>query len=219
MAPQIHPHARVEEGVQIGDGTAVWHGVHIRERSVVGRSCILGEGTYIAYDVRIGDLVKINTKVYVCTGVTIGDGCLIAAHVVFTNERAPRATDPAITTLLTSAPTERTERTEVGRGVTIGANATIGPGVSLGDYCMVGMGAVVTVDVPAHGLVVGNPARLVGLVARDGTKVLGLRPGEQLPDRARIPCPDDGELIVRGSSITHLGGTPTEGEDGLAGGA
>ena len=171
MAAKIHPDARLEEGVQIGDGTAVWHGVHIRERSVVGRSCILGEGTYIAYDVRIGDLVKINTQVYVCTGVTIGDGCLIAAHVVFTNERAPRATDPAITALRASAPTERTERTEVGRGATIGANATIGPGVSLGDYCMVGMGAVVTVDVPAHGLVVGQPAKASGWVCGCGMRL------------------------------------------------
>ena len=202
-APRIHPTAIIERGAVIGDGTAVWDGAHVRERAVIGRDCIIGEKTYIAYDVRIGDLVKINAHVYVCTGVTIGDGCLIAAHVVFTNDRAPRATDPDVGRLLGSSPTERTERCRVGRGASIGANATIGPGLVLGDWCMVGMGAVVTADVPPYALVMGNPARIAGLVARDGTRVLALRAGEPLPRSARIPCPGDGELVVDEDRIAH----------------
>ena len=119
--------------------------------------------------------------------------------------RAPRATDRDLTRLLGSGPTERTERCRVGRGASIGANATIGPGVSLGEWSMVGMGAVVTADVPPHGLVVGNPARLVGLVARDGTRVLSIQPGEDLPHSARIACPGDGELVVDGGRVQHRG--------------
>lgn len=196
MIDVIHPTAIVEPGVELGDRTAVWDGVHIRAGAVVGSDCIVGEKTYVAYDVRIGDLVKLNAHVYVCAGVTIEDGCLVAAGAVFTNEKAPRATDVEITALLPSEPTEHTLRTAVRRGATIGANATIGPGLELGEYCMVGMGSVVTASVPAHGLVVGNPARLVGLVARNGQRVLRLDEAEPLPADATIECPGDGVLVV-----------------------
>lgn len=206
MAPRIHPTAIIEDGVEIGEGTAIWDGVHVRERAVIGRDCIVGEKSYVAYDVRIGDLVKINAHVYVCAGVTIDDGCLLAAGVVFTNELTPRATDAEITRLLPSDPTEHTLRTRVGRGATVGANATIGPGLDLGEYCMVGMGAVVTADVPAHGLVVGNPARLVGLVSRDGTRVLALSAGEALPSSGRFRCEGDGFLVVAEGRVVWVEG-------------
>ena len=164
----IHPTAIIEEGVEIGSGTVVWDGVHIRHGAAIGRDCIFGEKTYIAYDVRIGNLCKINGHVSICAGVEVGDGCLIASHVVFANELYPRATDPEITRLLPSEPTDQTLLTKVGKGVSIGANATIGPGITLGDFCMVGMGAVVTENVPEFGLVVGNPARLIGHVDHGG---------------------------------------------------
>lgn len=167
-APVIHPTALIEEGVEIGDGTRVWNHVHIRHHARIGRSCIVGEKTYIAYGVTIGDFVKINTAVFVCAGVTVEDFAMLSAHVVFTNDRFPRAGNHELTDLETSDVTEETLETRVGRGATVGANATIGPGVDLGDFCMVGMGAVVTHDVPAHGLVVGNPARLVGWVCQCG---------------------------------------------------
>lgn len=167
-APVIHPTALVEEGVEIGDGTRVWDNVHIRRHARIGRSCIVGEKSYVAYGVVIGDFVKINTAVYICAGVTVEDFVMLSAHVVFTNDRFPRAGNRELTGLETSDVTDETLETRVGRGATVGANATLGPGVDLGAFCMVGMGAVVTRDVAAHGLVVGNPARLVGWVCRCG---------------------------------------------------
>ena len=202
-AYRVHPTAIVEDGVQIGAGTAIWDGVHIRHGARLCRDCIVGEKSYIAYDVRIGDLCKINAHAYLCAGVELGEGCMISAHVVFTNDRAPRATNPEVTELRTSAPDEHTLSSRVGRGATVGANATIGPGVSLGAFCMVGMGSVVTRDVPPHGLVVGNPARLVGLVARDGTRVLSIDPDEGLPAASRVPCPGDGVLVVEDGTVRH----------------
>ena len=168
---RIHPTAIVESGVRIGEGTAVWDGVHIRRGARIGRDCIVGEKTYLAGDVRVGDLVKLNACVYVCAGVEIEDGVMVAAHTVFTNDRLPRATDPELRALRTSEPTATTLTTRVRRGASIGANCTIGPGLELGEFCMVGMGSAVTHDVPAHALVVGNPARLHGVVCRCGELV------------------------------------------------
>jgi acetyltransferase-like isoleucine patch superfamily enzyme len=170
-APRVHPTALIEDGVTLGPGTSVWDGVHIRKGSRIGRDCIVGEKTYVAYDVRIGDMVKLNACVYVCAGVTIEDGVMVAAHTVFTNDRFPRATDPELRALRTSEPTDETLATFVRRGASIGANCTIGPGLELGAFCMVGMGSVVTADVPPHALVLGNPARLAGAVCRCGELV------------------------------------------------
>lgn len=169
--PRIHPTAIVETDVELGAGTAVWDNVHLRRGARIGGECILGEKTYVAYDVRIGDRCKLNANVYVCAGVTIEDGVMVAAHTVFTNDLHPRATDPDMLALATSAPTAATLHTIVRRGATIGANSTIGPGVELGAFCMIGMGSVVTTDVPPHALVLGNPARLVGIVCRCGEVV------------------------------------------------
>lgn len=170
-APRVHPSALIEADALLGPGTAVWDGVHIRRGAHLGRDCIVGEKTYIAYDVRIGDMVKLNACVYVCAGVTIEDGVMVAAHTVFTNDRLPRATDPELRALRTSDPTEHTLATHVRRGASIGANCTIGPGLELGAFCMVGMGSVVTANVPPHALVLGNPARLAGAVCRCGALV------------------------------------------------
>ena len=104
--PRIHPTAIVEPGVDIGDGTAVWDNVHLRGPSTIGRDCIVGEKTYIAYDVVIGDLCKLNANVYVCAGVTIEAGVMVAAHTVFTNDLLPRATDPDVQALQTSVEKE-----------------------------------------------------------------------------------------------------------------
>ena len=177
----VHPTALVEDGVVLGPGTRVWDGVHIRRGARLGHDCIVGEKTYIAYDVVIGSYVKINAVVYVCAGVVIDDFCMIAAHTVFTNDRVPRSGTRDLTGLETSDPTEETLFTRLRRGVTIGANATIGPGVTLGEFSMIGMGAVVTRDVPAHALVTGNPARLAGWVSACGEPILR---GRDLPETA-----------------------------------
>lgn len=165
---RIHETAIIEPGVRIGRGTAVWDNVHIRRNVRIGENCIVGEKTYIAYDVEIGNLVKLNAFVYICTGVTIEDMVMVSAGTVFTNDRFPRAADPDRLELLSSDPTEETLRTRIRKGTTIGANATVGPGIEIGEFAMVGMGAVVTRNVPPYTLVVGNPAKPQGCVCRCG---------------------------------------------------
>ena len=169
---RIHPTAIVEAGVRIGPGTSIWDNVHIRRSTCVGAECIVGEKTYIAYDVRIGNRVKINAFVYICNAVTIDDGVMIGAGVVFTNDRYPRATTPDLRLIRPSEPDEHTLLTLVREGATIGAASTVGCDLVIGRFAMVGMGSVVTRSVPDFGLVFGNPARCVGYVCRCGIPLL-----------------------------------------------
>jgi len=170
----IHDTAIIEEGVVIGRDTAIWDNVHIRHGAQIGNHTIVGEKSYLAYDVSVGDNVKINAFVYICAGVTIEDMCMISAGTVFTNDLYPRSMNRELTALETSDVTTDTLPTRVRKGTTIGANATIGPGLELGAFCMVGMGAVVTRDVPDQALVVGNPARIVGHVCVCGPRLVDL---------------------------------------------
>src|SRR5437870_7375677 len=144
MTISIHPTAIIEADVEIGPGTAVWDNVHIRHSTCIGELCLIGEKTYIAYDVRIGNRVKINALVYICTAVTIEDGVMNSAGTIFTNDRFPRATTPDLKRLRPSEPDEHTLPTLVRAGATIGANCTVGSGLEVGRFAMVGMGAVVT---------------------------------------------------------------------------
>jgi acetyltransferase-like isoleucine patch superfamily enzyme len=171
ITARVHPTAIVEAGVELGDGTSVWDNVHIRGPSKLGQSCIVGGKSYIAYDVEIGDFVKINSFVYIPAGVTIGRGVMISAGTIFTNDPTPRATDPDLLGLQDSGWQEDHRRTVVEDGASIGAGCRIGPGVTIGAFAMVGMGSVVTKDVPAFHLVVGAPARTVGAVCRCGAVV------------------------------------------------
>jgi UDP-2-acetamido-3-amino-2,3-dideoxy-glucuronate N-acetyltransferase len=179
--PRIHPTALIEDGVRIGPRTQVWNGVHVRGPARIGHDCIIGEKTYIAYGVEIGNFVKINAMVYIPTGITIEDRVMIAAGAIFTNDRYPRAFDDRVEGLATSGPTEDIVGSRVAEGATVGAGARIGPGVSIGSYAMVGMGAVVTADVPAHALVVGNPARIRGWVCICGRPLPSHAPDALLP--------------------------------------
>lgn len=165
---RIHPTAIVEEGVSIGSETSVWDSVHIRKNTVIGDNCIIGEKTYISYDVKVGHSVKVNSFVYICTGVIIENHVMISAGTVFTNDRVPRAFDPDGHSIKTSDPTEETLKTRVCKGATIGAGSILGPGIELGEYCMIGMGSIVTHDVAPHQLVYGNPAKPRGFVCLCG---------------------------------------------------
>ena len=202
-APRVHPSAIVEPGVEIGADTAIWDSVHLRAPSRIGRECIIGEKTYIAYGVVIGDRVKINAHVYVCAGVTVEDQVMIAAGVIFTNDRYPRACDPDTGALAPSEPTADTLSTTVRCGATIGAGALIGPGLEIGSYAMVGMGSVVVADVPSHGLVYGNPARLHGFVCVCGTPLAAARHAADA-----FHCPRCGRGFARHlrDGVVHLSG-------------
>ncbi len=157
----IHPSAIVDEGAKIGEGTRIWHFAHIRGSAKVGAGCNIGKDVYIDADVTIGNNVKIQNGVSVYHGVTIEDDVFCGPHMTFTNDMHPRAFSDSWETV----------DTLVKKGASIGANATILCGIVLGEYCMVGSGAVVTKDVPAYGLMVGNPARLVGFVCKCGKPV------------------------------------------------
>src|SRR5437763_2262956 len=168
MTVCIHPTAIIEEGVEIGQGTAIWDNVHIRRSTRIGEQCIIGEKTYIAYDVHIGNRVKINAFVYICNAVTIEDGAMISAGTIFTNDRFPRATTPDLKQLRPSEPDEHTLPTLVREGATIGARCTIGNDLAIGRFAMIGMGSVVTRSVADFHLALGHPARSVGCVCRCG---------------------------------------------------
>jgi UDP-2-acetamido-3-amino-2,3-dideoxy-glucuronate N-acetyltransferase len=205
MTATVHGTAIVEPGVELGEGTVVWDSVHIRGPGTrIGADCIVGEKTYIAYGVRIGDRVKLNAFVYVPTGVTIEDGVMVSAHVAFTNDRYPRATTPDLRRLRPSEPDDGTLATVVREGATIGAGAAVGPGLEIGRFAMVAMGAVVTRPVLDFHLVAGNPARTVGVVGREGVPLLRATDG-CLPDTGALVCPASGlSYTVRGGAVVEL---------------
>jgi acetyltransferase-like isoleucine patch superfamily enzyme len=165
----IHPTAEVSPRAQIGAGTRIWHQAQVREEAQLGRNCIVGKGAYIDTGVVVGDNVKIQNGAYLYHGVTIEDGVFIGPRVCFTNDTFPRS----ITldgTLKTDADWE-VGRTLVRYGASLGAGAIVLPDLIVGKFALVGSGAVVTRSVPDHGLVVGNPARLIGFVCRCGRRL------------------------------------------------
>ncbi len=210
VTARLHPTARIEPGAEIGDGTAVWDHVHIRGPSRIGRDCIIGEKTYIAYDVAIGDRVKINAFVYVCAQVTIETGVMIAAGTIFTNDRFPRATTPDLTALRSSAVDEHTLPTLVREGATIGAGCVIGCGLEIGRFAMVGMASVVTRSVADFHLVIGHPARTAGYVCRCGEPILRFEGLSVPPTMAELTCPSCSRRYdLRGGHVIEHAPPPT----------
>ena len=156
-----HETAIVDSGVHIGAGTKVWHFSHIMSGANLGTHCNLGQNVFIAAGVEIGSNVKIQNNVSVYSGVTLEDDVFLGPSMVFTNVNTPRSF------------VERKDylETRVGKGASIGANATVVCGNDIGNYALVGAGAVVTSPVPAHALMYGVPAKQHGWVSRNGMKL------------------------------------------------
>jgi len=154
----VHQLAVIDQGAQIGKGTKVWHFAHVRGTAKIGERCIIGNNVYVDADVTIGNGVKIQNGVSVYHGVTIEDDVFCGPHMTFTNDMYPRAFGESWEVF----------KTLVKKGASIGAHAVVVCDTTLGEYCMVAAGAVVTKSVPAHGLVMGNPAKLVGFVCKCG---------------------------------------------------
>lgn len=159
-----HETALVDDGVDVGDGTKIWHFSHILKGSKIGRRCSLGQNVVVGPNVSIGDDCKIQNNVSVYDGVTLEDGVFCGPSCVFTNVRNPRAF---------VSRREKFEPTLVRRGASIGANATVRLGVTLGEYCFIAAGAVVVKDVPPHALVAGVPAHQIGWVSHAGEVLKG----------------------------------------------
>jgi UDP-2-acetamido-3-amino-2,3-dideoxy-glucuronate N-acetyltransferase len=158
----VHPSSYVDEPCEIGAGTKIWHFCHVMKDSVIGRNCVLGQNVLVSSGVRLGENCKIQNNVSLYTGVVLEDHVFCGPSMVFTNVVNPRSE---------VIRKDEYRRTLVRRGASIGANATIVCGVTLGEYCFIGAGAVVTRDVPAYALMTGNPARRRGWMCRCGIKL------------------------------------------------
>ena len=163
MSYYSHETAIVEDGAIIGKGTRIWHHAHIRSGCQIGENCNIGKNCYVDDGATIGNDVKIQNNVSVYHGVEIEDDVFVGPSVVFTNDFYPRAF---------SQNWEATQ-TLVKKGASLCANSTIVCGNTIGEYATVGAGSVVTKDVPAQALVVGNPARQIGWVCKCGHKLDG----------------------------------------------
>lgn len=161
MSSFIHETAIVEEGAVIGEGTRIWHHAHVRAGSEIGKNCNIGKNCYIDEGAKIGSGVKIQNNVSVYHGVEIEDDVFVGPCAVFTNDFYPRA----------FSRDWEVGKTAIRHGASIGANATVICGHTIGEYAMIGAGSVVTKDVPPHALMVGNPAKQIGLVCECGQKL------------------------------------------------
>jgi len=159
---QAHPTAVIDEGAIIGNGTKIWHFTHIMSGAAIGENCTIGQNVFIATQVVLGNNVKVQNNVSVYTGVVCEDDVFLGPSCVFTNVINPRSF---------ISRKEEFRRTLVKKGATIGANATIICGVTIGEYALIGAGAVVTKDVPDYALIVGNPGRQIGRVDIEGNTV------------------------------------------------
>jgi len=160
----IHESSFVDENVQIGKGTKIWHFSHIQSGGVIGVGCILGQNVNVGNNVKMGNYCKIQNNVSIYEGVELEDYVFCGPSMVFTNIRLPRSEFP-------QGGSEFYEKTLVKKSASIGANATIICGVTIGRYALIGSGAVVTKDVPDFSLVVGNPGKVIGLIDKKGNRV------------------------------------------------
>lgn len=172
-----HPSAIVDEGCDIGAGTKIWHFSHVMPDCKLGERCNLGQNVVISPGVVLGNNVKVQNNVSIYTGVTCDDDVFLGPSMVFTNVTNPR-----------SAVNRRDQyaKTHVGKGVSIGANATIVCGHDIGQYAFIGAGAVVTKNVPDFALLVGNPARQIGWMSEFGHRL-------EFDENGTATCPESGQ--------------------------
>lgn len=161
MSVFIHPTAEVSENAVIGDGTRIWNQAQVREGCVIGEHCIISKNVYVDTKAVLGNRVKVQNNVNIYHGVEVEDDVFLGPSMTFTNDLYPRAFDD----------NWKITKTYVKKGASIGAHATIVCGTTIGEYAMVGAGSVVTKDIPAYALVVGNPARQIGWVCRCGGRL------------------------------------------------
>ena len=159
----VHESSFVDEEVKIGMGTKIWHFSHIMREAKLGGNCVLGQNTFVGSKVIIGDNCRIQNNVSIYEGVTLEDEVFCGPSCVFTNVTNPRSLNSV---------NGNYAKTLVKKGATIGANSTIVCGITLGDYCFIGAGTVVTKSVPDYGLVYGSPSKLKGWVCSCGTKII-----------------------------------------------
>jgi UDP-2-acetamido-3-amino-2,3-dideoxy-glucuronate N-acetyltransferase len=180
MKYQAHLSAVIDEGCEIGEGTRIWHFSHIMPGCKIGRNCNIGQNVVISPDVVLGNNVKVQNNVSIYTGVTCDDDVFLGPSMVFTNVINPR-----------SAVNRKNQyaKTHVGKGASIGANATIVCGHNIGAYAFIGAGAVVTKEVQPYALVVGNPARQTGWMSEYGHKL-------QFNSLGEAVCAESGEKYV-----------------------
>lgn len=173
-----HETAIIDEGCTIGEGTKVWHFSHIMPGCTLGRGCNIGQNVVVSPDVVLGNNVKVQNNVSIYTGVTCDDDVFLGPSCVFTNVTNPR-----------SGVNRRGQyaKTHVGKGASIGANATIVCGHDIGQYAFIGAGAVVTKNVPDYALLVGNPARQTGWMSEYGHKL-------QFDGSGHATCPESGQV-------------------------
>ncbi len=181
--------AIIDPTAQIGKGTKVWAFVQIAEHAVIGEECVIGNGAYIDQYVRIGNRVRIHNKALLYHGVVVDDDVFIGPGVCFTNDALPRS---GKTRDLSG------KKWKVGKGVSIGANATILPDTNIGEYAMIGAGSIVTKNVPKHTAVCGNPARAVGAACYCGN-VIKQKPTTKKSTRCEL-CGESITMFERGKS-------------------
>lgn len=175
-----HPSAIIDENCEIGEGTKIWHFSHIMSGSKIGRGCNIGQNVVVSPQVVLGDNVKVQNNVSIYTGVICEDDVFLGPSMVFTNVINPRS---AISRK------EEYKKTVVRKGASIGANATIVCGNEIGQFAMIGAGAVITKNVPPYALVYGNPARQKGWVSEYGHKL-------EFDEKGYGSCPESGERYL-----------------------
>lgn len=165
----IHPTADVASSAQIGDGSQIWHQAQVREDARIGRRCIIGKGVYVDFGVHIGNHCKLQNSAFIYHGATLADGVFIGPGAILTNDRQPHAINPDGS--LKGDDDWQVGPIDIGYGASIGAGSILLPGITVGRFAMTAAGAVVTRNVPDHGLVAGVPARLVGYVCSCGARL------------------------------------------------